>query len=147
MSQPFALWEKTMNCNVGIWLDHRKAYIVILDTTGEHLVLIDSNAQPHYRLSGGSRSGTAYGPQEKSSEQKSDEKQKHQLHSYFKRIIDKIPGAPQIWIMGPGEAKTELKKEIEKISALAGRISGIEAADKMTQKQIIARVKDYYKTA
>jgi len=46
--------------------------------------------------------------------------------------------------MGPGEAKLELKKEIEKSKALIPKIVGVQTSDKMTNNQIAAKVKSYF---
>ena len=48
-------------------------------------------------------------------------------------------------IFGPGEAKTELKKAIERAKTLKGRIRSVEAVDKMTKGQIVAKVREYFK--
>jgi hypothetical protein len=46
-------------------------------------------------------------------------------------------------IFGPGEAKGELQKRIKK-NRLGGRIVGIETVDKMTSRQIAAKVRRYF---
>jgi hypothetical protein len=45
--------------------------------------------------------------------------------------------------LGPGEAKGELKKRL-KSQELGGRIVGIETVDKMTDRQIAARVRQRF---
>jgi hypothetical protein len=46
--------------------------------------------------------------------------------------------------LGPGEAKTELKKEMEKSRELAAKKITVEPADKMTERQIAARVRQFF---
>ena len=46
-------------------------------------------------------------------------------------------------IFGPGEAKTELKTHLER-HKLTGRIAGIEAVDKMTDRQIAAKIRQRF---
>ena len=46
-------------------------------------------------------------------------------------------------IFGPGEAKGELKKRLKK-SKLDGRIARVETVDKMTDRQIAAKVREYF---
>jgi hypothetical protein len=46
-------------------------------------------------------------------------------------------------IFGPGEAKGELKKRLES-KGLGGRIVGVETTDKMTERQIAAKVRAYF---
>jgi len=136
----------------GIWLDHREAFVVSL-TTGnisglgnqEMIERIESDIERRVRLSGGSRSRkTPYGPQEISVDGKQEDRIKHQLRKYYHKIMQRIGDADGILIFGPGEAKIELKKEIEKSGQLAKRIQKIESADKMTQKQIVAKVKKFF---
>jgi hypothetical protein len=57
--------------------------------------------------------------------------------------VSRIRDADSILIFGPGEAKGELKARLEK-DKLGGRVVGIETSDKMTDPQIVAKVRDHY---
>jgi hypothetical protein len=48
-----------------------------------------------------------------------------------------------ILIFGPGEAKDELQKQLEG-QALGERIVGMETADKLTDGQIAAKVRQHF---
>ena len=133
-----------MNKYVGIWIDHRKAVIVSLIQKKQSIFHVESNVEGHFRLKGGSRSKDLYGPQDATSESKREERYKHYLQDYFKRVIDLISDASRIIIFGPGEAKHEFVKEIKKKKALAGKIDGVETKDKMTERQIAAKVRSFY---
>lgn len=129
---------------LGIWIDHREAIIVSIDREGQSIQLTKSGVEPHPRLHGGSRSSNARGAVDTSSESRFDERHKYQLHDYYQQIIDMMNDADSILIFGPGEAKTELQKEIQKVSGLSSRIIGIETTDKMTSKQVAAKVRNFY---
>jgi hypothetical protein len=137
---------------VGIWLDHREAIIVFLlknqimtDENQEMIERVESDIERRVRLSGGSRSRkTPYGPQEISVDSKQEDRIKGQLRKYYQKIIKRISDADRILIFGPGEAKIELKKEIEKSRPLAGKIKQIESADKMTMRQIAAKTRTFF---
>ena len=133
-----------MRRKVGLWVDHKKATIVSILEKGEEISHIESDFEGHFRLSGGSRSPTPYGPQETSSETKQKERRKHQLHRYYQDIIRAVQDAKRIWIFGPGEAKIELEKEIRRSKELSEKLVGVEAADKMTQNQIAAKVRKFF---
>lgn len=45
-----------------------------------------------------------------------------------------------------GEAKIELRKEIEKRKALYVKIAGVESADKITGPQIVSRTINFFKS-
>ena len=138
---------------VGIWLDQREAFVISLAKTRpfaeeiqEIMERIESNMERRVRLSGGSRSKkTPYGPQEISVDSKQEDRIKGQLRKYYQQIIRQVSDADRILIFGPGEAKIDLKKEIEKSKGLEGKIKKIESADKMTQRQIAAKVKTFFK--
>jgi len=131
---------------VGLWLDHRQAVIVSITDDAETIKRIDSDIERKVRLSGGSRSAkTPYGPQQVSVDGKQQERINRQLHQYYQEIIRRIRDAAKILILGPGEAKTELKKEMEKSRELAAKKITVEPADKMTERQIAARVRQFFK--
>jgi hypothetical protein len=65
------------------------------------------------------------------------------LNIYYDAVIACIRDAETILIFGPGEAKGELKKRLE-TNKLSGRIVGIETIDKMTDRQVAAKVRQYF---
>jgi len=133
-----------MKQSVGLWIDHRKAIIVIIKNGKEFIRVIESNVERRVRLAGGSRTASPYGPQEVASESKRDERYRHHLDAYYREVIRAIQDADSILIFGPGEAKGELKKAIEESKDVGRRIMGVESSDKMTQRQIAAKVRDYF---
>ncbi len=133
-----------MTKNVGMWIDHEKAFIVSLIDGQEKISKIESGVESHIKTLGGSRSATPYGPQEVATERKLTERRKQHLHKYYLRIIDEIKDAQKIYIFGPGNAKIELEKEIKKSKQLAPKIAAVEVADKMTDGQMAARVREFF---
>jgi len=65
------------------------------------------------------------------------------LNIYYDAVISCIRDAEAIMIFGPGEAKGELKKRIKR-NKLSGCIVGLETVNKMTHRQIAARVRQYF---
>jgi hypothetical protein len=59
-------------------------------------------------------------------------------------VIAHLRDAESILIFGPGEAKEELEKCLAS-KGLGGRIVGIETVDKMTDRQIAARVRQHFR--
>jgi hypothetical protein len=137
----------------GIWVDHKKAVIVTKKQTERSyeedteiaVTQINSDVERKVRLAGGSRTrNTPWGPQEVAVDSKIEARQKQQLKKFYHQIIEFITDADKILIMGPGEAKLELKKEIETSKALIPKIVGVHTSDKMTNNQIAAKVKSYF---
>lgn len=129
---------------VGIWIDHERAFLVFIFPDKETTTAIESNVEGRVRLSGGSRSRTPYGPQDVASERKKEERHKHQLRRYYEKVIRAVGDSKQILIFGPGEAKIELEKEMKKSKALSRKIVSVEPSDKMTEKEITAKVRDFF---
>ena len=132
-----------MRTKVGLWIDHRKAIVVSVTEKGEEMGLIISKVEKQLRRSGNS---PLKGPYESLQVPESDSRQKTftgHLNIYYDAVIACIRYAEFILIFGPGEAKGELKKRLER-SNLGGRIEGIETADKMTDRQIAAKVRQHF---
>ena len=78
-----------------------------------------------------------------SSEDVRDRQFGNHLNSYYDAVIAVIRDGDSIQIFGPGEAKGELEKRLES-KGLGGRIVGVETVDKMTDRQIAAKVRDHF---
>ena len=126
-----------MNTQVGLWVDHRKAVIVIIKNGEDEIKKIKSNMEKHMRFSSGD------GSEEGSSEDMRDRQLENHLNSYYDKVIAYIRDADSILIFGPGEAKGELEKRIEH-EGLKARILPIETVDKMTDRQILAKVRERF---
>ena len=120
---------------VGLWIDHRKTVIVSVTDKKEETTLIESDMEEHVRYSGAA--------QEDSAEDQRDRRFTGHLNKYYDRVISCIRDAESILIFGPGEAKVELEKRLES-EALSGRVVGVETVDKMTDRQIAARVRRHF---
>jgi len=132
-----------MTREVGLWIDHRQAIIVTVADKGEEMKLVRSNVEKQIRRAAGSRSG---GPFESQAVQSDDRQQRAftgHLNTYYNEVISCIRDAESILIFGPGEAKGELKKRLER-EKLSGRIVGVETVDEMTDHQIAAKVRQYF---
>ena len=129
---------------VGLWIDHEKAVVVTLEGERETIAKVDSGVEGHFRLSGGSKSSTPYGPEDVASDKKPDERRKHQLHRYYQNIIKSISDADSIFVLGPGEARVELEKEIRLVKRLAPKLAAVRRVDKMTDRQVAALVRKFF---
>ena len=134
-----------MNKQAGLWIDHREAIIVILTDDGEEIKEITSNSGKHIRYSGSSHSKTPEGLKEVTSEGQRDRKFTNHLNSYYDEVIAVVRDADSIQIFGPGEAKGELEKRLEH-EGLEAHILAIETVDKLTDRQIAAKVRERFLT-
>ena len=123
-----------MKKRIGLWIDHRKAVVVTVGDQGEEVKEITSDMEKHVRFSStGSEDGT--------SEDVRDRQFGNHLDKYYDVVIAVIGDGDSIQIFGPGEAKGELEKRLES-KGLGGRILSVETVDKMTDRQIAAKVRE-----
>jgi stalled ribosome rescue protein Dom34 len=102
---------------------------------GEETSQITSDMEKHVRYSGAA--------QEDSAEDQRDTRFTGHLNKYYDQVISCIRDAESILIFGPGEAKVELQTRLERES-LSGKVVGMETVDKMTDRQIAARVRQHF---
>jgi hypothetical protein len=128
-----------MKKEIGLWIDHRKAVIVIIEGEQEVIKEITSNMEKHVRFTGGT------GSEDGSSENVRDRQFGNHLNSYYDRVVAVIREADFVQIFGPGEAKGELRKRLEH-EGFKGQVLAIETADKMTDRQIASKVRERFLT-
>ena len=132
-----------MRKEVGLWVDRRKAVIVVITDKAEETKVIISKVEKQLRRSG---SSPLKGPHEIQQVPADDSRERAftgQLNIYYDAVIACVRGAESILIFGPGEAKAELKKRL-KTEGLGDRVVGIETVDKMTDRQIAAKVRQRF---
>jgi hypothetical protein len=132
-----------MKTKVGLWMDHRKAVIVVVSDTGVETKLIVSKVEKQLRRSGGSPLKGPYEALQVPADDSHEREFTGHLNIYYDAIIACIRDAEAILIFGPGEAKGELEKRLGS-KELSGRIIGIETVDKMTDRQIAAKVRQRF---
>ena len=133
-----------MSYKVGIWIDHKKAVIVSASGDGVTAKTLESEVGPHARYSGRSGYPTPDGPHDGRGEKAYEGRYDQHLDEYYDQVISQLGEPDALLIFGPGEAKLQLKERLSRSKALSQRIVGIETTDKLTDPQIVARVKEHY---
>jgi hypothetical protein len=121
-----------MNKKVGLWLDCNKAVIVSIANKTEGRRIITSDME-HYVLY------STVVPGDGSPEEIRDRRFWNHLGEYYDKIVAHIRDAEEIQIFGPGVAKSELEKHLER-EGLAIHIVSMEEAEKMSDLQIGLKV-------
>jgi hypothetical protein len=137
--------EKGMSIRrkLGVWIDHTKAVIVTVSEKGEDLQSIQSDFEMQPGYSGSSHPNAPYGNQESAPEDTREGRFANHLNRFYDRVINALRTGGPYLLFGPGEAKVELATRLES-GAVRGRIIGVETADKMSDRQIITKVRRYY---
>ena len=132
-----------MKTKVGLWIDHEKAIVVAVTEKQEAITLIISMVEKQLRRSGDSPLKGSYESQQVPADDRRQRTLTGDLNIYYDAVIACIRDAESILIFGPGEAKDELRERLER-SNLGGRVVGIDTVDKMTDRQIAAKVRKYF---
>lgn len=124
-----------MNNKVGIWIDHKKA--VIVSASGDRVTTrtMESDVEAHPRYAG---------QQDGGGEKKYEERHGQQLDRYYDEVISQLGQPEALLIFGPGEAKLELEARLSRSKTSFEHTVDIETADKLTDPQIVAKVKEYF---
>jgi stalled ribosome rescue protein Dom34 len=125
-----------MNRKVGLWLDHNKAFVVSITNNGETRRIITSDMEHYVRYS-------KQTPGDGTPADERDRRYWNHLNEYYANVISKIGDAKSILILGPGDAKYELKKQLED-KGMSENIVGIDDIEKITDKQIIKIVRERF---
>jgi hypothetical protein len=124
-----------MSQQAGVWIDHRTAVIVVLSAGQVTTKTLESEVEAHPHYSGRQGSG---------GEKKYEQRHEEQLDRYYDSVIEQVGRPEGILIFGPGEAKLELKARFDRSRALPEFPIKIDTADKLTEPQIVARVKQHF---
>ncbi len=112
----------------GIWIDHKEAVIVTLNDETDEVKVVHSHIDMH-----GSKADDA-----------NQRIFTEHIGKYYDEVISSLSEADSVLLFGPGEAKGELEKRLEKHN-LDKIIAKTETTDRMTEPQIVAMVKEYFK--
>ncbi len=132
-----------MGKQAGVWIDHKRAVIVTLEGEQHEVCEIWSEIEKRVRFRGGARPRVPYSPQFLSGETQKDRQFVQRLRKFYAEVASAIGEAEALLIFGPGEAKFEFHRHLRQRSCRFSAIQ-IEAADKMTNRQILARVRKYF---
>lgn len=132
-----------MSSQAGVWIDHRKALIVALTPDGERTTLITSKVEKHLERGGDSPMKGRYESRQVPADDSRQRALTGELNVYYDAVIAGVRGFDELLLFGPGEAKGELHKRILKMK-LKGRVVAVETEDKMTDPQIVAKVRKHF---
>jgi hypothetical protein len=130
-----------MVTHAGVWIDHKQATLVLITDAGTEIEKITSGIEGPVR----SRLGNPYTPNDFIAEDKLERKFDSHLKDFYDEVIACLQGSESLLILGPGEAKGELHKRL-KSKKLQGVIVELETADKMTDRQLAAKVAQHFAT-
>jgi len=120
-----------MTRHVAVWLDHAEAHLydITPDSAQRSTVKSHNDARQHRRASpspGDGRSGST--------------------QAYYHAVAQALGNAQEIYLCGPGTAKTEFQKHIDHHDpAIAKKIVKVETCDHPSDGQIAAQARKFFK--
>ena len=134
-----------MKIVAGLWIDHRKAVVVVLSDKGEELKEVVSNVDKQRGRVDGKRLNEKFDSGMVAADDKQQRDFTGHLNNYYKEVLELIKDAESILLMGPGEAKDEFRKILEREHAdHRHKLVTEETSDKLTDPQIAAKVRNFF---
>ena len=134
-----------INKKVGVWLNTEDAYMITMTENDTPLVKkIRSGIQSRPREPGEKKPYTQFAKTYGNSETLKQGRNVQLKKQYLKKLIDWLQDADYIYVAGPGKIKNELTNATRKETMFHGRIIHIAATQELTQKEIIAQIKNYF---
>lgn len=119
--------------NLGIWMDHSSAHLIEFTTDPIETKIIDSEFTHHVKEQSLGKS-----------ENLMHNKEQHQQSAYYKQLGEVIKNYEEVILFGPTNAKVELFNTL-KADHLFEKIKiTIKQADKMTENQEHAFVREHF---
>ena len=135
-----------MAMKAGVWIDLKQAIVVLVTDAGQEIKKIAFDIGQPVRSAGGARSKHRYTKNDFVAEDTLERKVENDRKDYYNDVLASIRGADSLLILGPGEAKGEFSKHI-KAKKLRGLTVELETTDKMTDRQIAAKVSAHFTKA
>ena len=136
-----------MSLQVGIWIDQAKAVIVSAAPERITSMIVESDVGPRTRQSGQAEPPKPSGPRDVLGEKRYERRFSERLDRYYVEVINQLGQPNALLIFGPGEAKLELQERLRRYKMLPACVIEIETTDKLTDPEIVAKVRKHYKIA
>jgi len=132
--------------SAGVWLDHRRALIVVLTADGEVIRTVLSHVEKHLERGGDSPMKGSFEARQVPADDRRQHALTAELNVYYDALIAALRDCERVLVFGPGEAKGELHARMSK-KQQGGRVAAVETTDQLTNRQIAAKVRAYFGAA
>lgn len=113
-----------------VWIDHSEAKIFYVDAAAVDKLVVPSHATGHHSHHKANVTGSGHQGVDK---------------EFFKRVIAALTNTADILVVGPANAKSELKNYMTEVApALAKQVVGVESLDHPSDKQLIALARKFF---
>ena len=134
-----------MSKYTGIWIDHKDAILASYENAHETMEHVSSGIDRWAKSTGGTRGALPYVFNGGGGISKKEAQRQHKLQKYYTGLLENVAAADRVILMGPGLAKLELLRTITKKKSLQGKVASMSTVGRLTNHQIAAKVRDYFK--
>jgi len=132
-----------MQDKVGIWVDHKKAVLVHFTASGHEIKQVKFKAGKPLSEGRVAARNKSHGRLDWTADDKIQNKAEVDRKGYYRDIIAATNGCMELFVFGPAQAKTELKKQLL-AKKVPGLVLDVAAADDMTEAQIAATARAHF---
>jgi hypothetical protein len=129
----------------GVWIDKHKAIFLSFIGNEFKIKTIESEIETRERVDGESGHISRFGSQSVSPESKKENRLNEQKKVFLKKVMDQLAHSDEFVVFGPADMKLSLAKVLKEKPLLNSKLKGLEDADDMTENQMSAWVKTYFK--
>jgi len=135
-----------MKKNIGIWIDTKHAFVIRLSNNSHTFKTIESNIETRERVEGETKKYGRFGGQYLTYEKNRENKRIQMTNQFLKSLLKEIETCDSVVVFGPSKMKNIFEKEIRNNMQLSHKLSGVSSIKYLTENQIVAWVKDYFKS-
>jgi len=135
-----------MKKNIGIWIDTKHAFVIRLSNNSHTFKTIESNIETRERVEGETKKYGRFGGQYLTYEKNRENKRIQMTNQFLKSLLKEIETCDSVVVFGPSKMKNIFEKEIRNNMQLSHKLSGVSNIKYLTENQIVAWVKDYFKS-
>ncbi len=132
-----------MQDKVGIWVDYKKAVLVHFTADGHELKQVKFKAGKPLAEGRVASRNKSHGRGDWTAEDRLQNKADVDRKGYYRDIIAATSGCTELFVFGPAQAKTELKKQLL-AKKIPGLVLDVAASDEMTQAQVVATARAHF---
>ena len=125
----------------GIWIDRSRAMLCRRDKNGAITTEeIHSGVETHPRFAGEGTDKTGLFGRTNDHQRSHQGHISHELHAFLRRVADRLLDPTHVTVIGPGDVRFELQKELERRKEFKEVPLENRAADKMTIEELMRMV-------
>ncbi len=134
-----------MTNRAGVWIDHRIAYVLRPGDGDCKVETVESGVEHSRRSTGGKGKSRPYMHENAaSSASHFDASRKNALNKFYLRVNEHLREVEDLLILGPGEAKSELRSVILRGEQLKDCNVSMEPAPQITEAQLKKTVRRHF---